>query len=79
MNNDDSNEFDDSDSPFTIIPHITVISPNGGELLGGCASAYISWVIKNVTEEDSTAQREWGCNYGYDDEMYQLHTTLVTP
>ena len=40
----DSTKFDISDNVFTIIPHITVSSPNGGEQLEGCASMNISWV-----------------------------------
>ena len=48
-NYNEPNETDQSDAPFTIIPHITVISPNGGELLGGCASSYITWESGGVS------------------------------
>ncbi|MDA8979010.1 T9SS type A sorting domain-containing protein [bacterium] len=38
-----ANEEDISDADFTILPHITVTSPNGGEALDGCASTTITW------------------------------------
>ena len=39
----DSLWFDDSDNVFTIIPHLTLLSPNGGQVLDGCASTSITW------------------------------------
>ena len=33
----------DSDNVFTIIPHLTLLSPNGGQVLDGCASTSITW------------------------------------
>ena len=39
----DPTKSDISDNIFTIIPHITVLYPNGGEQLEGCASMNITW------------------------------------
>ena len=39
----DLSKSDASDNVFTILPHIIVQHPNGGELLEGCASINISW------------------------------------
>ena len=39
----DSTWMDDSDTDFTIIPHLTLLSPNGGQTLDGCSSTNISW------------------------------------
>ena len=39
----DSTLSDASDAVFTIFPHITVTSPNGGETLSGCGGKLITW------------------------------------
>ena len=39
----DTTLSDASDAVFTIFPHITVTSPNGGETLSGCGGKLITW------------------------------------
>ncbi len=36
--------YDQSNAVFTVVPHITITSPNGGEYLYGCGSQTISWI-----------------------------------
>ena len=36
--------YDQSNAVFTIVPHITITSPNGGEYLYGCNSNDITWI-----------------------------------
>ncbi|MEI2802815.1 MAG: hypothetical protein V9E84_03675 [Trichococcus flocculiformis] len=36
--------YDQSNAVFTIVPHITITSPNGGEYLYGCNSSDITWI-----------------------------------
>ena len=47
----DLSKSDASDNIFTILPHITVQYPNGGQLLEGCASLNISWASGGTSNQ----------------------------